>query len=90
MTTRNLDVALHIGASPVELPEDPPMQAGYVLTALNAPAPNSGDKVTTQWRPGGGAGGAMVPATKPGQVLVSGQAPIFPWQPEDGIDAGRW
>ena len=87
--SRNIDVALHVGDTGIELPDTPPARSGYVLTATNVPAPGAGP-VQTAWAAAGPSGITGMPtATRAGQVPVAGAGPGFAWAAGD-IDMGRF
>lgn len=85
--SRNLEVALHVGSTPVELPDNPPTAAGQALVAAAIPA--AGTPVQMTWGAGGGGGTPLPASTREGQVLVSGAAPQFDWGAGD-IDCSRY
>ena len=96
--SRNLDLALHLGQAPIELPDTPPPAAGAVLAAGNVPAAGTPVQVVWQQIVTGGSGGAgfkpFPDPTKEGDVLVgkrvnTAHGPDLDWQPGE-IDAGRY
>ena len=87
MTTRNLEVALHIGQEAVRLPDTPPQAPGSVLIA--SPPASPGDPVYAAWGVGGG-GTTLPPATRQGEIITSGPGPTFTWQAGGSADLGRF
>jgi hypothetical protein len=89
--SKSLDVALHLGDPAIELPDNAPPAAGYVLAAGNVPA--AGDPVQVVWGRSGGGGGLPAP-NKEGDLLVSKRiqtalGPQLDWLPDD-FDGGRY
>lgn len=81
MTTRNYEIAQHVGESNVILPDNPPITNSQVLVAFKPLQANG--PVQTEWVDMARASGGVPSANEENQVLVSGPGPGFDWVPNN-------